>query len=174
MNTADEQKSRDYQVSPGEGVMFLPSPRLKLLYLTYLFFIVWAVVMPVLMVISITYPPSVSLPVSVAALVVVLISLVWVRKFCGSVRYLFSSGRITLYQGVLFKKTTRVSCDQVHRISTRRGPFQRIFGFVTVDLLTTDPTAPSGSHILLSINGVVKPDALEQLINSCRTDKVKR
>ncbi len=90
MNTADEQKSRDYQVSPGEGVMFLPSPRLKLLYLTYLFFIVWAVVMPVLMVISITYPPSVSLPVSVAALVVVLISLVWVRKFCGSVRYLFS------------------------------------------------------------------------------------
>jgi uncharacterized membrane protein YdbT with pleckstrin-like domain len=152
--------------------IFLPSPRLKLLYLTYLFFVVWVFIMPCLMAVSILYPPPVSLPVSVAALLVVLLALTWTRKYYRSIRYHFTAGQVTRYNGVLFKKTTCVSCDQVHRVSARKGQFQRIFGFATVDLLTTDPGSSSGSRILLSINGVEKPDALEQMIDSCRTGKV--
>jgi putative membrane protein len=154
--------------------IFLPSPRLKLLYLTYLFFAVWVFVMPCLMAVTILFPPSVSLPVSVAAFLVVLLALTWTRKYYRSIRYHFTAGQITRYSGVLIKKMIPVPCDQVHRVSTRRGPFQRIFGFATVDLLTADPTASSGSLILLSINGVEKPDALEQMIDSCRTGKVTR
>lgn len=172
MNTTGSGVCTDNDVGHSGGVVFLPSPRLKLLYLTYLFFVVWAIVMPFLMVISIVYPPPVSLPVSVAALFIVLFALVWVRKYYGSIRYQFSSGVITRYEGVLFKKTTCIACDQVHRVSTRRGPFQRLFGFATVDLLTTDPTASSGSHILLSVNGVANPEALEHMVDSCRKGKV--
>jgi membrane protein YdbS with pleckstrin-like domain len=149
--------------------IFLPSPRLKLIYLTYLFFAVWLFVMPCLMMISITYPPSVSLPVSVAALVVVLVALTWTRKYYRSIRYHFTAGQITRYNGVLFKKTTCITCDRIHRVSTRKGPFQRLFGFATVDLLTSDPTASSGSLVLLSINGVEKPEELGEMIDSCRT-----
>ena len=171
MNTTGGEIITDNEVDHSGGVVFLPSPRLKLLYLTYLFFVVWAILMPFLMVISIVYPPPVSLPVSVVALFIVLFALVWVRKYYGSIRYHFSSGMITRYQGVLFKKTTSIDCDQVHRVSTRRGPFQRLLGIATVDLLTTDPTASSGSHILMSINGVANPEALEQMIDSCREGK---
>jgi|WetSurMetagenome_2_1015567.scaffolds.fasta_scaffold210050_2 membrane protein YdbS with pleckstrin-like domain len=150
-----------------DGV-FLPSPRLKLLYLTYLFFVVWVVIMPFLMVISISLPPAISLPVSVAALLVVIIALVWIRKYYASIRYSFTTGQITLVSGVLFKKTTAVPCDMVHRVSTRRGPLQRLFGFATVDLLTTDPTVSGGSRILLSIKGVTEPVELEKRIDKCR------
>jgi membrane protein YdbS with pleckstrin-like domain len=171
MNTAENGTMTDNQGKTSEGFEFLPSPRLKLLYLTYLFFVVWAIVMPFLMVISITFPPNISLPVSVATLVVVLFALFWIRKYCGSLRYYFNNGQITRYQGVLSKKMTCISCDHVHRVSTRRGPFQRLFGFATVDLLTTDPSASSGSHILMSINGVAKPDVLEKMIDACRTGR---
>ncbi len=172
MNTTGSLVSTDNEGDHSGGVVFLPSPRLKLLYLTYLFFVVWAIVMPSLMVISVVYPPTVSLPVSVAAFFIVLFALAWVRKYYTSIRYHFTSGLITRYRGVLFKKTTSIACDQVHRVSTRKGPFQRIFGFATVDLLTTDPTASSGSHILLSINGVANPEALEHMIDSCRNGKM--
>jgi membrane protein YdbS with pleckstrin-like domain len=171
MNTTESGEMMDNQGKLSEGFEFLPSPRLKLLYLTYLFFVVWAIVMPFLMVISITFPPNVSLPVSIAALLVVLFTLFWIRKYYGSIRYHFETGQITRYKGVLFNKTTSISCDQVHRVSTRRGPFQRLFGFATVDLLTTDPSASSGSHILMSINGVAKPDVLEKMIDSCRAGR---
>lgn len=152
--------------------IFLPSPRLKLLYLTYLFFVVWILVMPCLMVISIVFPPVTSLSVSVGALLVILLALTWTRRYYRSIRYHFTAGQITRYHGVIFKKTTCISCDQVHRVSTRRGPFQRIFGFATVDLLTADPTRSSGSRALMSIAGVEKPEALEQMIDACRTGKV--
>jgi membrane protein YdbS with pleckstrin-like domain len=171
MNTAGNSKITNNRENPSDGFVFLPSPRLKLLYLTYLFFVVWAIIMPFLMVISITFPTNVSLPVSITALLVVLLALTWIRKYYGSIRYHFNNGQITRYNGVLSKKTTSISCDQVHRVSTRRGPFQRLFGFATVDLLTTDPRASSGSHILMSINGVAKPEALEEMIDSCRTGK---
>lgn len=171
MKTAGNDEINKNKENPSDGFVFLPSPRLRLLYLTYLFFVVWAIVMPFLMVISITFPPNVSLPVSIAALLVVLLALAWIRKYYGSVRYYFNNGQITRYNGVLSKKITSISCDQVHRVSTRRGPFQRLFGFATVDLLTTDPMAPSGSHVIMSINGVAKPETLEQMINSCRTGK---
>jgi membrane protein YdbS with pleckstrin-like domain len=152
--------------------IFLPSPRLKLIYLTYLFFAVWLFVMPCLMIISIMYRPSVSLPVSVAALLVVIFALTWTRKYYRSIRYHFTAGQITRYNGVLFKKTTCISCDRIHRVSARKGPFQRLFGIATVDLLTSDPTASSGSRVLLSINGVEKPDELEGMIDSCRAGKI--
>ena len=168
MNAAGYRIIRDNQGNYNSLLVFLPSPRLKLLYLTYLFFVVWIVVMPCLMVLSIVYPPPVSLPVSVAALLIILLALTWIRKYHKSIRYNFINGQITRYHGVLLKKTISISCDQVHRVSTRRGPFQRLFGFATVDLLTADPMASSGSRILLSINGVEKPDALEKMIDSCR------
>jgi membrane protein YdbS with pleckstrin-like domain len=171
MNSAGHSLIKNNIENTSGGYLFLPSPRLKLLYLSYLFFVVWAVIMPVLMVISITFPTDISLPVSIAALLVVLLALAWIRKYYGSVRYYFNNGQITRYNGVLSKKTTSISCDQVHRVSTRRGPFQRLFGITTVDLLTTDPTASSGSHILMSISGVAKPEALEQMIDACRTGK---
>jgi membrane protein YdbS with pleckstrin-like domain len=171
MNTAGNGSIIHNKENPSDGFEFMPSPRLKLLYLTYLFFVVWAVIMPFLMIISITFPPNISLPVSIAALLVVLLALAWIRKYSRSIRYYFNNGQITRNHGVLSKKTTSIPCDQVHRVSTRRGPFQRLFGFATVDLLTTDPKASSGSHILMSINGVANPEALEQMIDSCR--KVK-
>ena len=152
--------------------IFMPSPRLKLLYLTYLFFGVWVFIMPCLMILSIEFPLSVSLPVSVSALIVVLLSLAWIRLYYGSIRYHFTAGQITKYHGVLFKKAISISCDQVHRVSTRRSPFQRLFGFSTVDLLTTDPGASSGSRILLSVNGVANPGDLEKRIDFCRTGKI--
>ena len=172
MNNSGNMTITDTNENDNSLFIFLPSPRLKLLYLTYLFFVVWIFVMPCLMAVSILFPPSVSLPVSVAALVVVLLALTWTRKYYHSIRYHFTAGQITRYSGVLFKKKISIPCDQVHRVSTRRGPFQRIFCFATVDLLMADPTASSGSLILLSINGVEKPDALEQMIDSCRTGKV--
>jgi membrane protein YdbS with pleckstrin-like domain len=171
MNTPGNSIITDNRENNNSLFIFLPSPRLKLIYLTYLFFAVWLFVMPCLMIISISYPPSVSLPVSVAALVVVLLALTWTRKYYHSIRYHFTAGQITRYNGVLFKKTTCISCDRIHRVSARKGPFQRLFGFATVDLLTSDPTASSGSRILLSINGVEKPDELEEMIDSCRTGK---
>lgn len=152
--------------------IFLPSPRLKLLYLTYLFFVVWILVMPCLMVISIVFPPVASLSVSVTALLVILLALTWTRRYLRSIRYHFTAGQITRYHGVLLKKITCISCDQVHRVSARRGPFQRLFGLATVDLLTADPTISSGSRTLLSIAGVEKPKELEQMIDACRTGKV--
>ena len=172
MNTAGNGILVHNQEKNNSLFIFMPSPRLKLLYLTYLFFAVWALAMPCLMVISIVYPPSVSLPVSVAALLIVLLTLAWIRKYHSSIRYHFTGGQITRYYGVLFKKTISIPCNQVHRVSARKGPFQRLLGFATVDLLTSDPTASSGSRVLLSINGVEKPDALEQMIDSYRTGKV--
>jgi membrane protein YdbS with pleckstrin-like domain len=162
----------DHQGNNNSLNIFLPSPRLKLLYLTYLFFIVWALIMPCLILLSIEFPPSVSLPVSVVALLIVLLTLAWIRKYYRSIRYHFTGGEVTRYHGVLLKKTTSVPCNDVHRVSTRKGPFQRLFGFSTVDLLTTDPSALSGSRVLMSINGVEKPDVLEEMIDSCRTGKV--
>lgn len=143
----------DGEEGTSQPCIFLPSRRLKFLYLTRLFFIVWVVVMPAVMVICIGFPTSVSLPISVAALLVVLLALTWIRRYYGSIRYHFTTGHITGYHGVLFKKTTCIPCDQVHRVSTRKGPFQRLFGIATVDLLTTDPTAPCGSRVHLSIFG---------------------
>lgn len=172
MNAAGNEKIPVTQGNHNSLYIFRPSPRLKLLYLTCLFFVVWAVVMPCLVVTSIVFPPATSLPVSIAALVIVLAALTWTRKYYQSVRYHFTAGQVTRYRGVLFKKTTTISCDQVHRVSTRRGPFQRLFGIATVDLLTTDPTASSGSRLLLSINGVAKPGELEGIIDSCRTGTV--
>ena len=172
MNNSGNRTITDTHENDNSLFIFLPSARLKLLYLTYLFFVVWIFVMPCLMAVSILFPPSVSLPVSVAALVVVLLALTWTRKYYRSIRYHFTAGQITRYGGVLFKKTISISCDNVHRVSTRRGPLQRIFGFATIDLLTADPMASSGSRALLSINGVEKPDALEKMIDSCRTGKV--
>ncbi|MEI7434995.1 MAG: PH domain-containing protein [Methanomicrobiales archaeon] len=171
MNTSDDGTITDKQENNNSLVIFLPSPRLKLIYLTYLFFGVWVFIMPCLMAISVMYPPSASLPVSVAALLVVLLALTWTRKYYSSISYHFTAGQITRYNGVLLKRKTCISCDQVHRISARRGPFQRLFGFATVDLLTSDPTVSSGSRILMSINGVEKPDALEEMIDSCRAGK---
>ncbi len=102
------------------------------------------------MFISILYPPTISLPFSVAALLFVLLALAWIRKYYGSIRYHFTAGKIMRYSGVLVKNEICIHCHQIHRISTRRGTFQRLLGFSTVDLLTTDPRAPSGSSILLS------------------------
>jgi len=152
--------------------IFMPSPRLKLLYLTYLFFVVWVFIMPSLMIISIEFPPSFSLPVSIAAFVIVLLTLAWIRLYHRSIRYHFTDGQIIKYNGVLFKKTTSLPCDQIHRVSTRRGPFQRLFGFSTIDLLRNDPGASSGSRILLSVTGVANPGDLEKRIDSCRMDKI--
>lgn len=169
MNTAGNRVTTDTREDDTSSYIFLPSRRLKLLYLTYLFFIVWVFVMPCLMAISILFPPPVSLPVSVGALGVILLAIAWTRRYYHSVRYHFTAGRVTRYHGVLFKKITSVTCDQVHRVSTRRGPFQRLFGFATVDLLTSDPTRSSGSRMLMTITGVEKPGELEEMIDACRT-----
>ncbi|RPJ00499.1 MAG: PH domain-containing protein [Deltaproteobacteria bacterium] len=124
------------------------------------------------MVINIMFPPSVSLPVSITALIFVLLALAWIRKFHGSIHYDFTEGKVTRYCGVLFGKTISIPCNQVHRISARRGAFQRLFGISTVDMLTTDPGAHSGSRVMLSVNGVEKPEELEKMVDSCRTGKV--
>jgi membrane protein YdbS with pleckstrin-like domain len=168
MNTSGKRTIMHNPENNNSLFIFLPSPRLKLIYLTYLFFVVWVFVMPCLMILSIVFPPTISLPVSVAALLVVLLALTWIRQYYRSIRYHFTDGQITRYNGVLFKKTISIPCDQIHRVSTRKGPFQRIFGFATVDLLTADPTVLSGSRVLLSINGVERPGELEGLIDSCR------
>lgn len=172
MNTENNLGGKGQEETALKPQVFRPSPRLKLLYLTYLFFVVWAFIMPCLMVITITYPPGTSLIFSVAALVVIIIALIWIRKYCQSIHYDFSAGRITRYHGVLSRQSVSIPCDQVHRVSSRKGPFQRLFGFGTVDLLTTDPAARDGSRILLSINGVANPEALEKMIDSCRTGKI--
>lgn len=172
MNTSVNEITMDLPGNNNSLYIFRPSPRLKLLYLTYLFFVVWIFIMPCLMFISILYPPTISLPFSIAALLFVLLALAWIRKYYGSIRYHFISGKIVRYRGVLVKNEICIHCHQIHRISTRRGTFQRLLGFSTVDLLTTDPRAPSGSSILLSVNGVVNPADLEKRIDSCRTGSV--
>jgi membrane protein YdbS with pleckstrin-like domain len=168
MNHPDKKTITEHQGDEGRVQVFLPSPRLKLMYLSYLFLIVWALVIPVVMAVSIFLPPSVSLPVSVAALLIVLLALAWIRKYYSSISYHFGKKHIIRSSGVLSKKTMSVPWDQVIGTNIRRGMLHRLFGFARVDLLTTDEGVVNGRRVLLSVDGVESPEALETMIEASR------
>ena len=114
-------------------ILIHPSPRLRLLYLTYLALAVWVVVIPFLLWVAI-YLPSSSLPVSVAAFALVLFIIVVIRKSCNSQLYRIGKGEVIIGQDLPFARSIRIDCRRINAASIRQGPLQKVFRISTVVL----------------------------------------
>lgn len=147
-------------------IVIRPSPRLRLLYLTYLALAVWVGVIPFLLWVAI-YLPSSSLPVSVAAFALVLFIILVIRKSCNSLLYRIGKGEVVIGRDLPFARSIHIDCRRITAASIRQGPLQKVFRISTVVLTiagSMDPAVPSS----LKLRGIANPEEVVAEIRKCQ------
>ena len=146
-------------------IVIQPSPRLRLLYLTYLALAVWVVVIPLLLWVAIYIPPA-SLPVSVAAFAIVLFIIVAIRKSCNALSYSIGRGEVVIERDLPLVQAIHIDCSRITAASIRQGPLQKVFRISTVVLTVAgsmDPAVPS----TLKLRGIASPEEVISEIRRC-------
>jgi membrane protein YdbS with pleckstrin-like domain len=122
---------------------FYPSPRLRMLYSLCLIIVVWAGVLPCMIVLSLISPPEFVLAVAVAAMAVLIAVSQWIRAYVASTRYVLDNDGLIFESGVWLHRSGRILYSDIEGVSIRPGTGSRLSG-----------TFP----LVLHLNGQKKPE----------------
>ena len=87
-------------------------------------------------------------------LVVMLLVLVWIPLFHGSLEYVIDSDGVKGSKGVLWKKQVTVPFAKMTNLDVTRGPLQRLAGIGTIHVQTAGMGGPEGTRAELKLLGV--------------------
>lgn len=150
---------------PGEILVeAIPARSLKTLYTLYLLVIVWIGILPWLIPLAFRSPPILTLGVSLLLLIGVISAIWWIRAYCRSIRYRFTTSGIVWEQGVWPHRTGIVPYQRIAGVDLRQGPLSRLFGISDLDVQTAGPSGgpPGGGKV--RIRGMADPEAVLALI----------
>jgi hypothetical protein len=145
-------------------IVMTPHRNLRSLYLTCLLIIVWAGILPVLLIASILLPPIVILVVTLPLLMLVVGIIWWIGAYHRSILYRFTETGIRWERGVWRRQAGIVPYDQITAIDIVQGPLARLFRISDLDIRAD--RFPSGSvrGFLLKIRGLPEPESLRDSI----------
>lgn len=134
------------------GEEFRPSPKMMLLYFTYLVLIMvplYAVGFGVLLLIL--YYARDNFAAMVFALVylvpvtaTLMFTMYWIPKYYRSVKYVFTESEVRVEQGVWWKLRRAIPHSRIMNAETIQGPLSRRYKVGTVDIFTAGYTGQAG------------------------------
>jgi membrane protein YdbS with pleckstrin-like domain len=113
---------------------FYPSPRLRMLYSLCLIIVVWAGVVPCMIVLSLISPPEFVLAVAVAAMAVLIAVSQWIRAYVASIRYVLDNDVLIFESGVWLHRSGRILFSDIQGVSIRPGTGSKLSGTFTLVL----------------------------------------
>lgn len=138
---------------------FYPSPRLRMLYSLLLIIVVWAGVLPCMIVLSLTAPPEFVLIVAVAAMAVLIAVSQWIRAYVGSIRYILDNEVLIFESGVWMHRSGRIPYSDIQGVSIRQGMGSKISGTFTIVLHLKVKKMPE-----FVIRGLAEPERIRDVI----------
>ncbi len=138
---------------------FYPSPRLRMLYSLCLIIVVWAVVLPCMIVLSLIEPPEFVLAVAVAAMAVLIGISQWIRAYVRSIRYVLDNDGLVYGSGVWLHRSGYIPYRDIQGISIRRGTGSKLSGTFTLVLHLKGKKMPE-----FVIRGLNEPERIRDAI----------
>ena len=138
---------------------FYPSPRLRMLYSLCLIIVVWAGVLPCMIVLSLIAPPEFVLAVAVAAMAVLIAVSQWIRAYVGSIRYVLDNEGLIFESGVWRHRSGHIPYSDIQGVSIRPGTGSKLSGTFTLVLYLKGQKIPE-----FVIRGLSEPERIRDAI----------
>jgi membrane protein YdbS with pleckstrin-like domain len=138
---------------------FYPSPRLRMLYSLCLIIVVWAVVLPCMIVLSLIAQPQFVLAVAVAAMVLLIAVSQWIRAYIGSIRYVLDNEGLIYESGVWIHRSGRIPYTDIQGVSIRPERGSKLSGTFTLVLHLKGKKVPE-----FVIRGLQEPERIRDAI----------
>lgn len=146
---------------PGE---VRPHRNLRSLYLTYLLIIIWAGILPWLILLTFFTPPDLILIITTPLLLLVIFLIWWTGAYYHTILYRFSDAAISWERGVWWRQTGIVPYNQITTVDIIQGPLSRIFGISMLKIHRAGNLAGTESAGDLVMNGIIEAGALRECI----------
>ena len=92
---------------------------------------------------------------------------VWVRR--RSIQYRLTNQRLFVRTGFIARKIDELELFRIKDVKVNQTVFQRILGFGSITVLSSDDTTPE-----LTLIGILKPDEVKETIRTCYRAARKR
>jgi len=156
------------KLSSGSSGELKPSPKLKSLYLTYLFAGVFVILLMVLLPLAVFAPAwAVFAAVIFFALPVLAIALIitwWVNLYYPTISYRLDSREMVWKRGVWFRKTGVVPYNRITNVDIDQGPVSRKLGIASIKVQTAGYSSPSARTSEIRIDGMTNFDEIRDVI----------
>ncbi len=144
------------------GKEFRPSPKLRMLYFTYLVIgVVLGVLTWYIPLLNIA-PPEIITFITIPVATIIILIAIWIPTYYRSIIYKMTEDEIIWSRGVLIKSTGIVPYNRITNIDVTQGPIERMYGIATLLIHTAGYSGPRGPEIKLS--GIENYEELKEKI----------
>ena len=144
-----------------KNVMIRPSRRLRTLYNLYLLVVVWCLVIPGLLILTVLIDPVTRIVVTVGALVVALIAIGLIRKYCDSLVYILAETALEIRGGLGAGGHLQIPYEKIHSAEIVR---KRLHSYLGIAAVRITYTTDSGKPAIADLKGMEHPEELRSQI----------
>jgi membrane protein YdbS with pleckstrin-like domain len=145
-----------------DALTFRPEPQQKTLW-----YVVWGIVFApgtlVLLLLLLANPVLFGV-LLVLWLVVMVLILLWIPAFYGSISYSIESDAVRGQAGVFWRRHVTVPFVKITNIDVTQGPLQRAFNLGTVNIQTAGAGGSQGGHAELRLVGIRQLESTRETI----------
>jgi hypothetical protein len=150
--------------TPGAGteqVTIRPSRRLRTLYNLYLLVVVWCLVLPGLLILTFFIDPVMRIIIAMGALVVALIAIGLIRKYCDSLVYTLAGTALEIRGGLGAGGYLRIPYEKIHSAEIIR---RRLHSYLGIAVVRITYTTDSGKPAITDLKGIEHPEEVRSQI----------
>ncbi len=148
----------------GGGGELRPSRKLLGLYYAYFGAFVFLGILSWYVPVLLFAPPSASVVIAVMLLPLLLITMYWMPKYFGTIRYRLTRSEMEWRRGVWFRQTGIVPYNRITNIDIVQGPVSRHFGIASLKIQTAGYSAPNTRSSEIKIEGIERFEELREHI----------
>jgi membrane protein YdbS with pleckstrin-like domain len=151
----------------GTDVTIRPSRRLRTLYNLYLLVVVWCLVLPGLLILTVLIDPVTRIVIAIGALVAALAVIALIRKYCDSLVCILTDAALKIQGGFRTGGQLRIPYEKIRNVEIVRG---RLTSYLGIAVVRITYTTDSGNPATVDMKGIDHPeDVSSKILN--RTGK---
>ncbi|HTY14711.1 MAG TPA: PH domain-containing protein [Methanoregulaceae archaeon] len=138
-----------------------PSRRLRTLYNLYLLIVVWCLVLPGLLILTIFIDPVTRIVIAMGALVVALAAIAMIRKSVDARSYILTETALEIRGGLGAGGHLRIPYEKIHSAEIVR---RRLHSYLGIAVVRITYTTDSGKSAIADLKGIEHPEEVRSQI----------